>query len=104
MTDNVEALLTPAQVGEWVGMTTAALAQQRYLGRGPEYLKLGPKAVRYRTAAVEAWLVACQRTRTDDRPASPVARPSTATAPRSTRAPGRKTASASGGRADGGAR
>lgn len=61
------ALLSPAQVGVQLGMTTAALAQMRFTGRGPRFLKLTARAVRYRQTDVDAWIAAAERGRTDDR-------------------------------------
>lgn len=49
-------LLKPSDLGEKLGKSTAALANWRYLGLGPRFIKLGPKAVRYRISDVEAWL------------------------------------------------
>jgi predicted DNA-binding transcriptional regulator AlpA len=48
-------LMTPAALANKVGKSPAALAQWRYLGIGPKFIKLG-RNVRYRTSDVEAWL------------------------------------------------
>ena len=45
-------------------MSTAQLAQLRYTGRGPVYLSLSPRKIRYTEAAVEEWLEAQKRTST----------------------------------------
>ncbi|MBF6286918.1 DNA-binding protein [Nocardia cyriacigeorgica] len=37
--------LTGSQLGERWGLPTQTLAQWRYLGKGPNYLKLGKKVV-----------------------------------------------------------
>lgn len=50
------ALRTPAAVAEYLGTTTGNLAQMRYLGTGPKFLKLGKKAVRYRETDIQVWL------------------------------------------------
>jgi len=53
--------LTPAQAGELVGVSPQTLANWRWLGIGPEYIKLTPGRggrIRYTRAAVEAWLSA----------------------------------------------
>lgn len=47
--------LTAAEVGVKVRKSEAALAQWRYLGRGPKFIKLG-RNIRYRASDVEAWL------------------------------------------------
>jgi hypothetical protein len=44
-------------------------ATLRHKGGGPEYIKVGPRKVYYRRAAVEAWIEANRFTRTD-RPVS----------------------------------
>lgn len=49
-------LLTPSDLGAKLGKSRAALANWRYQGLGPRFIKLGPKAVRYRVSDVEAWL------------------------------------------------
>lgn len=61
MTDR---LLTPADVGEILAMTSGALAQLRYLGTGPKYVKLSGRSVRYREQDIEEWVEAHLRTST----------------------------------------
>lgn len=51
-----EALVPPAALAEFLGTTTGALAQMRYRGVGPKFIKLGGKAIRYRESDVSAWL------------------------------------------------
>lgn len=51
-----DQLLTPAQVAEWRQQSEKTLANERYEGRGPKYLKLGGGAIRYRRQDVETWL------------------------------------------------
>lgn len=60
----VPDLLTPAQLGEYLGLTVGALAQMRYRGNGPKFIKLGGKQVRYRESDVQAWLDQQTRDRT----------------------------------------
>lgn len=48
-------LKNSADVAEWLGTTPGTLAQWRYLGVGPRFIKLGRK-VMYDVADVEAWL------------------------------------------------
>lgn len=60
-----EPLMPPNEVGAQVGKTEAALAQWRYLGIGPKFIKLG-RSVRYRRSDVEAWLDGQTRQRTGD--------------------------------------
>jgi predicted site-specific integrase-resolvase len=54
-------LLTPAELANENKIPEKTLAQWRYLGRGPRYLKIGGH-VRYRRTDVEAWLASCERT------------------------------------------
>lgn len=58
MTNPIEQLLTPKQVSEAIGITEGALANQRTLGTGAPYVKVG-KLVRYRPADVQAWIERC---------------------------------------------
>lgn len=62
-------LMTPAAAGEQLGLNAAALAQMRYLGTGPRYVKLNAKAVRYRQADIDEWIEANVRTQTGRRTA-----------------------------------
>lgn len=58
-------LASPDDVAKKLGTTTHALAQMRWQGTGPAYVKLSPRRVRYRWADIEAYLDAQTRTRTD---------------------------------------
>lgn len=51
-----ESLLTPAQVADMTGLTTGALAQLRYLNRGPDFYRLGPRTIRYARSEVQEWI------------------------------------------------
>lgn len=51
-----DALATPQQVADYLGTTTGALAQKRYLGTGPKFIKLGHKTIRYRWLDVAAYV------------------------------------------------
>ncbi|TFD61210.1 DNA-binding protein [Cryobacterium sp. Hh7] len=55
--------MRPAEVAELLGRTTAALAQMRYRGSGPAFIKTGG-LVRYRRATVESWLQDGERSHT----------------------------------------
>ena len=64
MTDQVmERLVAPEDLAELLSVTTGQLAQMRYLGTGPEYVKVGAR-VRYSLADVRAWLDVQRRART----------------------------------------
>jgi predicted DNA-binding transcriptional regulator AlpA len=64
MTDR---LLTPADAADQVGLTAGALAQLRYVGGGPRFIKLTAKAVRYRQSDLDAWIAGSVRENTRDR-------------------------------------
>ncbi len=55
MTDQ---LLTPAQAGAMLAMSKGALAQLRYLGTGPKFVKLSGRSVRYRQRDLDEWISA----------------------------------------------
>lgn len=58
-------LLTPEDVCALIpGMTKANLAQMRYVGSGPKYLKPTARTVIYREVDIVAWLEASERTST----------------------------------------
>ena len=50
-----DSLLKPTEVASYLGTSVAALAQQRYQGRGPKFIKTG-RLVRYRRSDIKAWL------------------------------------------------
>ena len=52
---NADHLMTPAEVGEWLKVTPNALAQWRFRGAGPRYVKLG-RHVRYQRSDITAWI------------------------------------------------
>lgn len=57
------SLLKPSQVAEWLNVTPAVLANWRYLGTGPVFIKMGA-SVRYAEQDVEAWLTENTRQQT----------------------------------------
>lgn len=59
-----DKLLTPQAVADQLAMSLGALAQLRYLGRGPAFHKLSGKAIRYTQADVNAWLESNKQTST----------------------------------------
>lgn len=61
----MEKYLTPQQAADMVpGMTTSNLAQLRFKGQGPKFLKPTPRTVVYRERDVLEWLEASERTST----------------------------------------
>ena len=64
MSDHVmERLVAPEDLAEMLSVTTGQLAQMRYLGTGPEYVKVGTR-VRYAMSDVRTWLDLQRRNRT----------------------------------------
>jgi hypothetical protein len=55
--------MAPPEVAEHLGIPLRTLGQWRYLGTGPQFLKIG-RHVRYRWGDVEAWLATQSRTTT----------------------------------------
>ncbi|MGE0307168.1 MAG: helix-turn-helix transcriptional regulator [Acidimicrobiia bacterium] len=51
----MDSLISPDELALHLAVPATTLAQWRYLGRGPAYLKVG-RHVRYRVADVERWL------------------------------------------------
>ena len=56
MDDDDSKLLTIDEVAGYLQMTPAALATLRYTGKGPRFLKLTGRLVRYRASDLKAWL------------------------------------------------
>src|SRR5690242_7577538 len=64
MTDRgIGRLVAPEALAELLSVTTGQLAQMRYLGTGPEYVKVGTR-VRYSLSDVRSWLDERRRVRT----------------------------------------
>ena len=53
----LDALLTPAEVSHYLGVPVGTLANWRYQSRGPAFLRVG-RHVRYRTEDLAAWVQA----------------------------------------------
>lgn len=59
MTDSrVRPLATDPEFCEYAGLTSAQSAQLRYLGKGPKFVKVTGRQVRYRWSDIEAWIEA----------------------------------------------
>ena len=63
----VGGLATPSEVAEYLRTNTSKLANDRYRGIGPKFVKHGRKVL-YRWEDVLAWTEANLMQRTDDRP------------------------------------
>lgn len=64
-TETKDQLVLPQTVADYLGTTTGNLAQMRYRGTGPKFVKLGHRAIRYRWSDVEAWVEANTLTQSD---------------------------------------
>lgn len=60
----MEKLLDTVEVARVLGIHPATLATWRSQGRGPEFLKVGPRKVRYRVRDLDTWLDRNRRTST----------------------------------------
>lgn len=58
------ALAAPPVLAEYLGTTVNALAQMRYEGKGPKFIKLSASKIRYRWSDVAEWLEARSATQT----------------------------------------
>jgi excisionase family DNA binding protein len=56
---NDRALLSPAELADYLNIPVATLYQWQHRGGGPKFLKVG-RHVRYKTRDVEAWLESCE--------------------------------------------
>lgn len=52
----IERYMSPDQVSEATGISTAHLAQLRYMGKGPKFYKPTAKKVLYKEAEVQQWV------------------------------------------------
>jgi hypothetical protein len=66
MSDQLRRWRRPADVAEYLYTTTAALAQDRYKGTGPKFIKHGSRVL-YRWSDVLEWLDHNTFKRTDER-------------------------------------
>lgn len=51
-----EPLLTTKEVALFAGVSEYTMSRYRMDGIGPNYIKLGPKMIRYRRSDVEEWV------------------------------------------------
>jgi predicted DNA-binding transcriptional regulator AlpA len=59
-------LLTEADAAAYLSLTRRALQAWRYQGRGPRYVKISARAVRYRPEDLESWIETRLRSSTSD--------------------------------------
>lgn len=60
--DSRALYLKPAEIAERFGFTVEHLAQLRYTGNGPKFLKPTPRTVLYREQDVIDWIEASEQT------------------------------------------
>ncbi|MBF6144229.1 helix-turn-helix transcriptional regulator [Nocardia nova] len=60
-------LATDEEFCEFAGISRGQSAQLRYTGRGPKFVKVTGRQVRYRWEDIEAWVDSQSRTSTADR-------------------------------------
>ena len=56
----LDSLITPDTLADRLGVQRRTIDEWRITGRGPKYIRIG-KAVRYRPAAVDEWLLEQER-------------------------------------------
>jgi hypothetical protein len=61
----ISDLATPAEVAEALHTTTASLAQMRYRGDGPKFVRAGRRRILYRWVDVDQWITESLHVRTD---------------------------------------
>ena len=59
-------LMTEAQAAAFLSLTRRALQAWRVQGRGPQYVKISARAVRYRPEDLERWVETRLRSSTSD--------------------------------------
>lgn len=59
-----DELLSAAQLGTWLGIAPSTLSIWRHRGKGPPWVALGKRRLRYRRRDVFAWLETRTRTET----------------------------------------
>ena len=59
----IDAVMTPAEVAEYLQVPEATVGKWRYIGAGPDYMHVG-RHVRYRRSAVDRWLDSQKRAKT----------------------------------------
>lgn len=53
-------LLNEKQAASYLGLSVSTLQAWRWRGRGPAYLKLGGRTIRYRMADLDSFLAGCR--------------------------------------------
>ena len=64
----VEPCMRTPEAAKYVALAASTLTKMRLTGDGPPFVKVGPRAIAYRKADVDAWLEARVRRSTSDKP------------------------------------
>lgn len=67
MSTPTDELHTAEAVAKFLKTTPAALNQMRYLGKGPKFIRLTGRQIRYRWSDVEDWLTKQTCTRSGEK-------------------------------------
>jgi predicted DNA-binding transcriptional regulator AlpA len=51
-------LMTTEQAAEYLGLSVSALTKWRHYSIGPDYVKIGPRAIRYHLDDIQAYIEA----------------------------------------------
>lgn len=62
----VDACMRTPQAADYVALAVSTLTKMRLRGDGPPFVKVGPRAVAYRKADLDAWLAARVRHSTSE--------------------------------------
>jgi hypothetical protein len=65
--DRPPPLATDEEFCEFTGLTSAQSAQLRYLGRGPKFIRVTGRQIRYEWAEIERWVKANSCTKASER-------------------------------------
>jgi predicted DNA-binding transcriptional regulator AlpA len=66
-----EACMRTPEAAHYIALAESTLTKMRLTGDGPPFCKVGPRAVAYRRADLDAWLETRVRRSTSDQPRSP---------------------------------
>lgn len=63
---NQSLLLTETEASKLIEFSTRTLQKWRVLGRGPKFVRVSARAIRYRREDIDAWIEASLRSSTSD--------------------------------------
>lgn len=69
-TQPARPLATDQDFADFAGLSIGQIAQLRYLGRGPKFIRVTGRQVRYRWEDIDAWLDTRTCLRSDQRPSA----------------------------------